>query len=280
MSALARRVLHFSALAVLLSIGPSTVMADAPSGSSAQALKTKILFIGKDPDHPYGSHMYMHVSGVLAKCAELTRGVETVVSNGWPADPAAIEGVKCIVVYTNPAAELLMDSPHRQEFESMMHKGVGLVTIHWASSIKKEDFDRLGAAWLGFTGATWISNVGLSSGPSPLTRLIPNHPICNGWEKIELDDEYYLSPTIKTAKPLLQVHEKGGKDVVVGWVFERPDGGRSFGTTLGHSYKYFQEQPFRRLIVNGILWSAHIEIPQEGSPVSLPKETLALPPKP
>jgi type 1 glutamine amidotransferase len=280
MSALTRRILQVGCLIVQSLVGLSSIMAAAPSGPPAPSTKVKILFIGKNPDHPYGSHMYMHVSGVLAKCAELTPGVETVVSNGWPTNSTVLEGVKCIVVYTNPAAELLMDNPHRPEFEALMHKGAGLVTIHWASSIQKEDFDRLGPAWLGFTGATWVSNVGLSSGPSRLVRLIPDHPICNGWKKIDLDDEYYLSPTIKTATPLLQVHEKGGKDVVVGWVFERPDGGRSFGTTLGHSYKFFQEEAFRRMIVNGILWSAHIEVPKEGAPVSLSKETLALPPKP
>lgn len=248
--------------------------ADAPAPE-----KPKILFIGKNPDHPYGSHMYMHVSGVLAQCAELA-GAETVVSNGWPSEPAKLQGVKAIVVYTNPGAELLLDSLHRSEFEAMMNKGVGLVTIHWASSIKKEDFDRLGKTWLGFTGATWQSNVGLSGGPSPLVQLLPEHPVCRGWKTFEISDEYYLNPTNQSAKPLLQVREKGGKEVEVGWVYERPDGGRAFVTTLGHSYKYFQQESFRRLIMNGVLWSAHIEIPKDGARVDLPEAALALPPKP
>src|SRR5665213_774082 len=160
--AVPRRTFLAIALAVITLVGSSALLADAAPASRSPAAKTKILFIGKNPDHPYGSHMYMHVSGVLAKCVELTPGVTAVVSNGWPTDPAALDGVKCIVIYTNPAAEFLFDNPHRADFESMMNKGVGLVTIHWASSIKKEDSDRLGAAWLGYTGATWISNVGLS----------------------------------------------------------------------------------------------------------------------
>ena len=53
----------------------------------------KILFIGKQPDHPYGSHMYLHTCGVLAKCVELTEGVEAIVSNGWPTDPQKLTGV-------------------------------------------------------------------------------------------------------------------------------------------------------------------------------------------
>jgi type 1 glutamine amidotransferase len=224
--------------------------------------------------------MYLHTCGMLAKCVELTPGIETAVSNGWPADPNTLDGVTCIVVYTNPAAELLLDSPHRPQFEAMMKKGVGLVTIHWASSVKQEDFDRLGKTWLGYSGATWISNVGLSSGPSPLVRLLPDHPVCNGWKEFEIDDEYYLSPTNESAKPLLQVREKGGKEVAVAWVWDRPDGGRAFVTTLGHSYKYFQQDNFRRMIVNGILWAAKVDVPKAGAPVNVAEGVLALPPKP
>jgi type 1 glutamine amidotransferase len=250
------------------------------AGSLATAEeKTKILFIGKDPDHAFGTHMYMHTCGMLARCVELTPGVEAVVSNGWPKDPKVLEGVKAIVVYTNPAAELLLEGPHRIQVDKMMSQGVGLVTIHWASSVYQKNYDRLGPTWLGYLGGTWISNAGLSGGKSPLKQLIPEHPICRGWKEYEIEDEYYLNPVIKQAKPLLQVRERKGKDVIVGWAFERPDGGRAFGTTLGHPYRNFQIEAFRRMIVNGILWSAHVDVPREGAPVNVSQEALALPPK-
>jgi hypothetical protein len=242
--------------------------------------KTRILLIGKDPDHPYGSHMYLHTCGVLAKCLELTSGVETVVSNGWPKDAKTLKGVKAIVVYASPAAELLLDGPHRGQVDRLMKDGAGLVTIHWASSVDKKDLDRLGATWLGYLGGTWISNVGLSGGKSKLRQLAPKHPICRGWSEYEIDDEYYLDPVIgKKAMPLLQVRERKGKDVVVGWAFERPGGGRSFGTTLGHPYRNFQIEAFRRMLVNAILWSAHVEVPKSGAPVNIADKALALPPK-
>jgi len=241
--------------------------------------KTKILFIGKSPDHPYGSHMYMHTCGMLAKCAELTPNVETVVSNGWPKDGKTLEGVKAIVIYTSPAAEFLLEGPHRNQVDGLMKKGVGLVTIHWASSIYQKNLDQLGPNWLSYLGGTWVSNVGLSGGKSNLKQLIPDHAVCRGWQQYEIDDEYYLDPIIKNAKPLLQVQERKGKDVTVGWVYERPDGGRSFATTLGHPYKNFQIEPFRRMIVNGILWSAHRQIPRDGAPVNISQEALALPPE-
>jgi type 1 glutamine amidotransferase len=244
------------------------------------AQEAKILFIGKDPDHPYGSHMYMHTCGMLAKCVERTKGVTTVVSKGWPKDAKTLDGVKTIVLYTNPGAEFLFDSADRDAIEKTLDKGVGLVTIHWASSVLKKDFDRLGPLWLKYTGATWISNVGLSDGKSPLKQLLPEHPICRGWKEYEIEDEYYMDPTIKDARPLLQVREKKGKDNIVGWVYERPTGGRSFGTTLGHPYKNFQVEPFRKMIVNAILWTAQLDVPADGADVAVGAEILALPPAP
>jgi type 1 glutamine amidotransferase len=242
--------------------------------------KTKVLLIGKNPDHPYGSHMYLHTCGVLAKCLELTPGVEATVSNGWPKDTKALEGVKTIVVYTSPAAELLLDGPHKDQVTALMKQGVGLVTIHWASSVNQKNFERLGPTWLSYLGGTWVSNVGLSGGASPLRQLVPEHPICRGWADYEIDDEYYLDPVIgPKATPLLKVRERKGKDVIVGWAFERPGGGRSFATTLGHPYKNFQHDGFRRMIVNAILWTAQVEVPRTGAPVNVSKEVLALPPK-
>src|SRR5206468_1745748 len=106
--------------ALLLLASGMAAGADAP---------TRILLIGKDPDHPYGSHMYMHTCAVLAKCLELTPGVKTVVSNGWPKDSRTLEGVQAIVVYASPAAEMLLEGPPRAQVEEMMRHGVGLVTI-------------------------------------------------------------------------------------------------------------------------------------------------------
>lgn len=240
--------------------------------------KGKVLFIGKQPDHPFGTHMYLHTGEMLTKCLKLSN-VETVVSDGWPKDTSVLEGVSAIVVYTTPAAELLLDGPHRDQVDAMMKQGVGLVTIHWASSVYEKDLERLGPTWFSYTGGTWVTVVGLHTGKSPLKQLQPKHPICRGWKEYELFDEYYLNPTIKDATPLLQVTAKD-KPVVVGWSYERPNSGRTFTTTLGHFYKNFQREPFRRMIVNGILWTAKAEVPEGGAPVTLSDEDLALPSNP
>ncbi len=241
---------------------------------------TRVLFIGGQPDHPWGSHMYLHTADMLSKCLKLNGDIETIVSDGWPQDADQLRGVDTIVVYTSPAAELLLDGSHRQQVLDLMNQGCGLVTIHWASTVKQENLDRLGPAWIKLLGGTWISNVGLSTDTSPLKQLQPDHPICRGWREYEIRDEFYLNPQItNAASALLQVSAQG-QDVIVGWAYERPEGGRSYATTLGHFYDNFQREDFRRTIVNAVLWTAKREVPPSGARVDLSDAELALPPRP
>lgn len=266
----------FCWLAILLGLLCSGECVSAGQGEGV----VKVLFIGKKPDHPFATHMYLHTGGMLADCLKLSGNIETVVSDGWPERAGDLEGVRTIVLYMTPAAEFLLDGPHRAEFEALMKRGVGLVTLHWASSVQQANYQRLGETWTGYLGGTWVSNVGLHTGDSPLRQLAPRHPISRGWEEYEIHDEYYLNPTIGDgATPILQVMAQD-KPVVVGWAFERRDGGRSFGTTLGHYYRNFQREPFRRMIVNSILWSAKVDVPEQGARVNLPAKQLALPEQP
>lgn len=247
---------------------------------AAESDSVKVLLIGKEPDHPYGSHMYMHTCFLLAECLKENEGMEAVVSKGWPTDRKTLEEVRTLVVYTSPAAELLLDAPHRGELEELMNQGVGLVTIHWASTVRQENLERLGPAWISYLGGTWVSNVGLSGGKSVLRQLEPEHPVFRGWEEYEIEDEYYLNPVIgEQATPLLEVQERNGQKVIVGWAYERPDGGRSFATTLGHPYSNFQIPAFRRMLVNAIFWTAGREVPEQGAVVGVSQRVLDLPPE-
>lgn len=257
----------------------SCLVMGSGQGLAEEKARTKVLLIGKKPDHPFGTHMYLHTQQMLAKCLEKTEGVETVVSDGWPTDASTLEGVRTVVVYSSPAAEFLLDGPGSGPLHQMMRDGVGLVTIHWASSVFEKNLDRLGDRWMEYMGGVWVSNYGLSTDTSVLKQLVPDHPICRGWDEYELHDEYYLKPVIKAATPVLRVTTKG-QDVVVGWAYERDDTGRAYATTLGHFYSNFQIEAFRRTIVNAILWTAHVDVPPGGAPVDISEEDLRLPPEP
>ena len=75
-----------------------------------------------------------------------------------------------------------------------------------------------------------------------------------------------------------------GSEDVVAWAYERPGGGRSFTFTGGHLHSSFAQEGYRRFLVNGILWSARLDVPKGGAKVdidanSLPSYLKKQPPK-
>lgn len=229
-----------------------------------------ILLIGHKPDHPPKSHVYLPTCELLAKCLQQTVGVETVVSNEWPKDEKVAERADALVLYTNPGAERTLQGSGAKAFEAMMKRGAGLVAIHWATGINKRNFPRFGDKWIGYLGGAWISlSASVTFGKSPLMQVDPKHPICRGWKQYVIADEWYFNPIVgKNSSVLLKV-KYDGKDLPVAWTTERPNGGRSFGTTIGHFHRNFGNEAFRKMIVNGILWSAKLKVPEQGGPCEL-----------
>lgn len=232
------------------------------------AAPTRVLLIGHKPDHPPGTHLYLDECAGLARCLRRTEGVEAAVSDGWPGDPARLDGLSALVLYSSPGAELLFAADHARAVERLLDRGVGLTALHWATGIGDSKNEALAERYLnrlgGLFGFGWS---GLDVSESRVVRADPDHPVSRGWGDFDLRDEWYLDLKFHPkARPLARVAVKG-KDQVVAWTFERAGGGRSFGSTLGHFHENFAVEPFRRLIVNGILWTAGREIPEAGAPV-------------
>ncbi|MHB9081901.1 MAG: ThuA domain-containing protein [Pirellulaceae bacterium] len=240
-------------------------------GTSAAAsdAKIKVLLIGHKPDHPPGTHLYLDECELLAKCLRQTANVEAIVSDGWPTDPAVLEGVSGIVVYSSPGAELLLQEGHREQCEKLLKKGVGLTALHWATGIGDKDNQSLADRYLNCLGGLFsVAFSGLDISESRVEQVDAAHPICRGWKDFDLLDEYYLDlKFLPESKPILRVQVKG-KPQTVGWAYERPDsnGGRSYGNTLGHFHELFARESFRRMLVNGILWTVRVDVPPEGAP--------------
>jgi hypothetical protein len=230
----------------------------------------RILLIGHKPDHPPGTHLYLQECELLAACLRQTDGVEATVSDGWPRDEATLDGLAALVLYSSPGAELLLAGDHADRAEALLKSGVGLTALHWATGIGDAKNDALAARYLGHLGGLFgFGWSGLDVSESRVRRADPEHPTSRGWDDFDLKDEWYLDLKFHPqARPLAKVRVKD-KDQVVAWTFERDGGGRSFGNTLGHFHENFLVDPFRRLIVNGILWTARRDIPEAGAPCAL-----------
>jgi hypothetical protein len=241
----------------------------------------KILLIGKDLDHPRNTHTYLSDCELLAKCLRQTDDVEAVVSNGWPRDPAVVQGVTALVLHTRLGGTVLFRGPQRRQVEEMMKRGVGLTAIHWGTGAETPE----GGPWLQALGGWFNAETdGFSRyliQTSPLRQVDRTHPVCRGWNDFDLHEEYYFKLCfLPEAQPVMATIIEG-KDYPIGWVYERPhsQGGRSFGFVGGHFHDNFGIPAFRQAVVNGVLWTAHLDIPVGGAPIAITSQDMELPPE-
>jgi type 1 glutamine amidotransferase len=245
------------------------------AGASTTVAGGKFVLIGKDRDHPFATHEYMAECHLLAKCLRQTTGIHAVVSNGWPEDPKILEDVDSIVLYTAVGGNVLLGGPHRAQAEKLLANKVGLAAIHWSTGA---DEGEIGQQYLNVLGGWFNSKFSQIPVRKTLLRQAdPSHVICRGWKNYELRDEYYIKLRFRPDIHPVLVAKIDDHDYTVGWTYERPDGGRSFGTVLGHFHDNFGIESFRRALVNGILWTAHVEVPAGGAPVAVTGKDLELP---
>jgi type 1 glutamine amidotransferase len=128
---------------------------------------------------------------------------------------------------------------------------------------------------------------------------LPDHPITRGVKPFALNDEWYYNmrfrPEMKGVTPILvaspndetregksssprgpykHIVEAKGRDEILAWAVERPDGGRGFGFTGGHFHKNFGDESFRTLVLNAIVWTAKLEVPSTGIRSEVPTDEL------
>jgi hypothetical protein len=48
------------------------------------------------------------------------------------------------------------------------------------------------------------------------------------------------------------------------WIHERPDGGRGLGFTGGHTHANWGDPNQRKVMLNGLLWLAKMDVPAQG----------------
>jgi hypothetical protein len=60
------------------------------------------------------------------------------------------------------------------------------------------------------------------------------------------------------------------KPETVSWCVERADSGRGFAIVMPHFYRNWKLEELRRYILNGIVWTAKLDVPAEGVQTTLP----------
>jgi len=244
----------------------------------AFAAPVKVLLIGQPPDHGYRSHTYLPDCELIAMWLKQNGEFETGLARGWPTDPHAFDGVAAVVLHDKLGGDVFFAPAHAAQAQALIDRGIGLVALHWGTGSAEPT---AGEPWLKALGGHFNAQKGGFSRykvePSTLRVADASHPISRGWQDFAVRDEWYYDLRFLPAAKPVAFAKVGGKDYPVGWAYERPAGGRSFGFVGLHFHDNLASEPFRRLIVNGVLWAAQVEVPATGASVKIEAKDLDLP---
>ncbi|HZV22402.1 MAG TPA: ThuA domain-containing protein, partial [Luteimonas sp.] len=253
------------------------------AGCQREPAKRVVLIGGAASEGP-GRHAYpdgIRALQALLEAAPDTRGRIEVRAypDGWPADAHAFDGAAAVVLYFDGLDQHpLRDPARRAAFAQLMRRGVGVVALHQASTISPGDDLGL-PRWLG--GA----RIGTFDRSTEWAQLQPAaHAVARGIVPFAYRDEFY--PTIRFAdaaagartpvlRAVLHPQFRDGRALVedvpetvdVAWAFERSGGGRSVVYTGAHYLAALDAPGVRRLLLNAVLWTAGLDVPDVGAGV-------------
>jgi hypothetical protein len=247
-----------------------------PSPSCASKPSTILLIAGrmKMADR-VGHHDYAGGCALLAASVAQTAGVRGIgVGDGGAQDESLFDAAQCIVWYCGGGAKHeLFTSPARVErIQALIERGVGLVLLHQAVRVPAERVSSL-AAW---AGGVHVPGTSARGHWRTHHREIPVHPATRGVAPWRIRDGWLRDlrfvDGMSGVTPLVwssRSHggsSRGGTADVVSWAYERPGGGRSFCFTGLDAHSAWSVAPIRQLVVNGVLWTAGVAIPDGGAP--------------
>lgn len=271
------------------------------TASGFAADKKVALLIAGRPSHGPGEHEHNAGVQLLAKC--LNEGaadrleVITKLNADWPT-PEELAKADTILIYSDGGGgHPALKDDRLQQLGEQMKRGAGFVCLHYAVEVPK---DKAGQQFLNWLGGYFETDWSVNPHWNANFKDLPKHPISNGVQPFGARDEWYYHmrfpegmenvtpilsdvPSAETlsrpdgphsGNPAVRAEVAAGKPQHVAWAADRKDGGRGFGFTGGHFHKGWGNDSQRKLVLNGILWTAKAEVPAEGVQSQVTAEDL------
>ena len=230
-----------------------------------------------------GHHDYLAGCRLAAFLLAQTANVSVVmVHDGWPEDERILTGARALVFYTGGVDKhaFVHSATRIATLQRLIDEGTGLVMLHQAVRYSRA-FAAQAMRWIG--GVHVSPEAGRGHWPTNHRRF-PTHPVTRGVQPWTIRDgwmnEIQFVDDMEGITPLVwsgsrhQGSAAGGRADVVGWTYDRPDGGRSFCFTGLDSHWAWAVPSVRQLVVNGILWSAGVNVPLAGAPCTVDETHL------
>ncbi len=252
----------------------------AVAGRSAAA--PVILFIAGDPSHGPGEHRFPEGAALLATALNASGlPARAEVSAGWP-EASALAAAQAVVLYSDGLDRHVAEGKVAA-LRQHVGAGKGLAVLHFALEPSRGPLaDFLLESIGGRFETEWSVN--------PLWKmsepLLAKHAVTQGVGAFAIDDEWYfhlrfrpgVTPVLQAVPPAGILGEDGPRSgnaavraalekrepQTLGWVAGGDGRPRAFGFTGGHFHRNWSDDNFRKLVLNGIVWTAGLAVPAQG----------------
>jgi type 1 glutamine amidotransferase len=260
-------------------------------GTLSAADKKLIVMIAGKPSHGPAQHEHNAGIQLLRKCLEQGGAGQMEIKhhlNGeWPSQEELSQAATVVIYSDGGGGHPALQGDRLQQLDKEMKRGCGFLTLHYAVEPTIEKGNKEFINWMG--GAFEI-NWSVNPHWDANFKEFPAHPISSGVKPFSTNDEWYffmrfrqgmkgVTPILSdvapestmsrpdgahSGNPAVRESVKNKDKQHVAWAAERDGGGRGFGFTGGHYHKGWGNNDQRKLVLNAILWTAHIDVPAPG----------------
>lgn len=260
----------------------------------------RIVLIAGKPSHPPGMHEFRAGCLLFQKALSSVPGITVqVYDNGWPSrtvdgaradDNSAFENADAVLIYADGGkGHPAIQGDRLKVIDALAARGAGLGFAHYGVEVP---VGPPGDTMHRLIGGFYEDRFSVNPMWKPNFDRLPGHPVTRGIGPFATHDEWYFNmrwtpdPAVRARiTPILvatpsdevrkgpYVYPKGPYDHVIAdsgkaetmmWVYERPDGGRGFGFTGGHTHANWGDVNQRRIVLNALLWLARVDVPARG----------------
>lgn len=262
------------------------------------ATPKKLVLIAGRPSHPPGMHEFRAGTLLLEKRLQDVPGlVVERHDGGWVQDESTLEDAAALVIFSDGGGgHPAVQRDRLKLLERRVQAGMGIGMMHYAVEVPP---DRGGPEFRRWIGGAYEHEYSCNPIWKASFEQFPDHPITRGVRPFSIEDEWYFNmrfaegwdgleaktvggvrhqpilsarpsdttrdgPYVYPRGPYPHIQAAKGRNETLLWAVERPEGSRGFGFTGGHFHKNWQDDNFRRVILNALCWVTGVPVPEQG----------------